>query len=161
MGASPTVRTNFKMVFVINLKEEKELEEVANIQEKCFGKINKFSRNFLFNLWREFPEGFFLAKNQEKVVGYGVLKKEKEKALIFSLAVLPEMQNKGIGKEILKKMIELAKRQNFKKVYLHTKETNFKAIAFYQKFNFNIIKLEKNFYSTGENAYLMELEIEK
>jgi ribosomal-protein-alanine N-acetyltransferase len=149
------------MVFVINLKEEKELEEVANIQEKCFGNINKFSRNFLFNLWREFPEGFFLAKNQEKVVGYGVLKKEKEKALIFSLAVLPEMQNKGIGKEILKKMIELAKRQNFKKVYLHTKETNFKAIAFYQKFNFNIIKLEKNFYSTGENAYLMELEIEK
>jgi len=161
VGASPTVRTNFKMVFVINLKEEKELEEVANIQEKCFGKISKFSRNFLFNLWREFPEGFFLAKNQEKVVGYGVLKKEKEKALIFSLAVLPEMQNKGIGKEILKKMIELAKRQNLKKVYLHTKETNFKAIGFYQKFNFNIIKLEKNFYSTGENAYLMELEIEK
>jgi ribosomal-protein-alanine N-acetyltransferase len=149
------------MFEIKTLENEKEIEEVLKIQEKCFEGLQKFSKKFLFNLWRNFPQGFLIAKNKEKVLGYGILKKEPNKGLIFSLAVLPEMQNRGIGKEIMKRLIEIAKKENLKKIYLHTRETNFKAIAFYQKFGFNIIKLKENYYSTGENAYLMELEIEK
>ncbi len=149
------------MIQIENLKNEKEIEEIIKIQEKCFKNLQKFSKNFLFNLWQQFPEGFLIAKDKEKIFGYGILKKEKENGLIFSLAVLPERQNQGIGKEILRKLIELAKEKKLKKIYLHTAERNFKAIAFYQKFGFNIIKLKEKFYSTGENAYLMELEIEK
>jgi len=147
------------MIEIESLKNEKEIEEIVKIQEQCFKELRKFSKNFLFNLWQQFPQGFLIAKNKEKVLGYGILKKEKENGLIFSLAVLPEMQNQGIGKKILEKLIELAKKENLKKIYLHTRETNFKAIAFYQKFGFNIIKIKENFYSTGENAYLMELKI--
>jgi ribosomal-protein-alanine N-acetyltransferase len=149
------------MIKIGNLKEEKEIEGVMEVQERCFENGQRFSKNFLFNLWREFPEGFVVAKEGEKILGYGILKKEKKQGLIFSLAVSPEMQNRGIGKEIMKRLIEIAKKENLKKIYLHTRETNFKAIAFYQKFGFNIVRLEKKFYSTGENAYLMGLEIEK
>jgi ribosomal-protein-alanine acetyltransferase len=159
VGANPTVRT--KMFEIKSLEREEELEGILEVQEKCFENLQRFSKKFLFNLWRYFPEGFVIAKNKEKVLGYGILKKEIDKGLIFSLGVLPEMQNQGIGKEIMKRLIEIAKKENLKKIYLHTKETNFKAIAFYQKFGFNIIKLKENYYSTGENAYLMELEIEK
>jgi ribosomal-protein-alanine N-acetyltransferase len=149
------------MIKIGNLKEEKEIEGVMEVQERCFENGQRFSKNFLFNLWREFPEGFVVAKEGEKILGYGILKKEKEQGLIFSLAVLPEIQNQGIGKEIMKRLIEIAKKEGLKKIYLHAKETNFKAIAFYQKFGFNIVRLENKFYSTDENAYLMELEIEK
>ena len=159
VGANPTVRT--KMFEIKSLTNEKELEGVLRVQEKCFKNLERFSEKFLFDLWQNFPNGFLIAKDKKGVLGYGILKKESEKGLIFSLAVLPEMQNQGIGKEILKRLIEIAKKEDLKKIYLHTGETNFKAIAFYQKFGFNIIKVKENYYSTGENAFLMELEVEK
>ena len=43
-----------------------------------------------------------------------------------------------------------------KMIFLHVREENKEAINFYQALGFKIIELIGNYYSNGENAYLME-----
>ncbi|MBN4080539.1 GNAT family N-acetyltransferase [Beggiatoa alba] len=72
-----------------------------------------------------------IALNQEnKAIGTGRLKKDGH---IGRMALLKEYRLQGIGTAILSALLELAKQQNLKKVYLHAQIT---ALSFYEKQGF-------------------------
>jgi ribosomal-protein-alanine N-acetyltransferase len=137
------------------------LPEIKKIDKECFSDRESFSRGYLLFLWQRFPQGFLVAKEGKEIIGYGICQKEKEKGIIFSIAVKKKWQNFGVGTEILKNLIEILKKEKIEKVVLHVREDNERAISFYKNLGFKIKEKVKKYYSNGKAAYLMEKILKK
>jgi ribosomal protein S18 acetylase RimI-like enzyme len=111
----------------------------------------------------------YVALNKKgEVIGYcisGICPKEntitiqkdsKGDFIIFSLAVLKEYSNKGIGRRLLKECLYKAnKEKKIEKIYLCVRESNIIARDLYIGEGFVCVKIIENYYDK-ENAILME-----
>ncbi len=99
-----------------------------------------------------FPEGFLIAESEGEIVGFinsastdkenitdEALKdmvghvKDGKNMVIFSLAVLPELQGNGISKQLMARFIEVSKDLEKEKILLICKSD---LIPYYQNFGF-------------------------
>lgn len=79
---------------------------------------------------------------------------------IYNIAVKEEFQNRGIGNKLLNKIVLLAKKHNSQSIWLEVRNSNSRAIRFYQKNDFRQIYERKNFYSNPlENAIVMKRDL--
>lgn len=77
---------------------------------------------------------YFVARENSKVIGFCFVKKEEARNILQALHVLPEYQNKGIGKKLVN--TALAWLGNEKDIQLTVAIYNDKAIKFYEKIGF-------------------------
>jgi ribosomal-protein-alanine N-acetyltransferase len=132
------------------------LNEILEIEKNAFEKKEVFPKEYFLELSKKWPEGFLMAKLGEEIVGYAIGEKSKDSGLIVSVAVKKEWRRRGIGRKLIEKLLENFKKEGMKIVFLHVREENRDAINFYQALGFKIIELVENYYSNGEDAYLME-----
>jgi ribosomal-protein-alanine N-acetyltransferase len=132
------------------------LNEILEIERNAFEKKETFPKEYFLELSKKWPDGFLVAKLDREIVGYAIGEKDKDSGLIISVAVKKEWRRRGIGKRLVEKLLENFKKEGMKIVFLHVREENREAINFYQALGFRIIELVENYYSNGENAYLME-----
>lgn len=71
---------------------------------------------------------------------------------LLNIIVKPEYQNQGIGSVLLKYIIN---NKQDKKIMLEVRSKNINAIKLYQKYNFKIINIRKNYYK-DDDAIIME-----
>ena len=71
---------------------------------------------------------------------------------LLNIIVKPEFQNQGIGSVILKYIID---NKQDKKIMLEVRSKNINAIKLYQKYDFKIINIRKNYYK-DDDAIIME-----
>lgn len=76
----------------------------------------------------------WIAKDEEKIVGYYFVEKTENKNRINSLYVLPQYQGQGIGKQLLLQALQWL--ENNKPTVLEVASYNAKAIVFYKSFGF-------------------------
>ncbi|MFX1411473.1 MAG: GNAT family N-acetyltransferase [Promethearchaeota archaeon] len=139
----------------------RDLRKILNLEKKIF-KEDAFSKKLIENLFRQ--NTLFLkleyGKIRKVLVGFIIVIRDREdRANIINLVIHPRFQNKGYGSHLLHKTIERIKRlEEVKKIILNVQVNNFIAIKLYEKFNFRKnFKIIKNYYQSGEDAYLMEL----
>ncbi len=83
-----------------------------------------------------------------------------EEAEILFIGVDPKLQNRGIGKILLDKIVKNALLCGAKKIWLEVRQSNDKAIEFYKKNNFLYIQIRKNyFHDPPENALIMKRDL--
>jgi predicted GNAT family N-acyltransferase len=85
--------------------------------------------------WDEYDQDAFhaVAKSNEQVVGTGRLMLDQSKAKIGRMAVDKEYRGKGVGREILRALVNLGKEKGVQEFILHA-QTH--AIAFYAREGF-------------------------
>jgi len=132
------------------------LNEVLEIEKDAFDKEEIFPAKYLLEFSKKWPEGFLVAKIGNECVGYAIGEKNNNFGVIISIALKKEWRRKGIGKRMVEKLLENFKKEGINIVFLHVREENKEAINFYQTLGFKIIELVENYYSNGENGYLME-----
>lgn len=71
---------------------------------------------------------------------------------LLNIIVKSEYQNQGIGSVLLKYIID---NKQDKKIMLEVRSKNINAIKLYQKYDFKIINIRKNYYK-DDNAIIME-----
>ena len=71
---------------------------------------------------------------------------------LLNIIVKPEFQNQGIGSVLLKYIID---NKQDKKIMLEVRSKNINAIRLYQKYDFKIINIRKNYYK-DDDAIIME-----
>lgn len=71
---------------------------------------------------------------------------------LLNIIVKPEYQNQGIGSVLLKYIID---NKQDKKIMLEVRSKNINAIKLYQKYDFKIINIRKNYYK-DDYAIIME-----
>jgi ribosomal-protein-alanine N-acetyltransferase len=136
--------------------EPLNLNEVLEIERRTFEKKEVFPKEYLLELSKKWPEGFLVAKLDGEILGYIIGEKNMDSGIIISIAVKKDLRGKGIGRKLTEKLLENFKKEGISVVFLHVREENKEAINFYRALGFKIRELVENYYSNGENAYLME-----
>ena len=80
-----------------------------------------------------------IAKDGEKIVGNASLNRFPRRMSHrgdFSISVLKEYWNKGIGSQLLREILNFAKMQSFEVIDLQVRSDNLQAIHLYKKFGF-------------------------
>jgi len=73
---------------------------------------------------------------------------------IGNIVVKEKFRGKGIGKTLMKKMLDTAKELGLDRIKLEV-DTKSNAVKLYESLGFIIEKTEKNFYDNGADAYVM------
>ena len=141
-----------------------DLEEITSLEKEIFNE-NAFTRDLIEKLIKN--NLFFLKLEvgsfSKKIAGFIIVIKDKEeRANIINFLIGFKFQNEGYGsyllQETIDKIIQINKIQN---IILNVQESNSIAINLYEKFNFKKSPdLIEKYYPSGENAYLMELDID-
>ncbi len=97
---------------------------------------------------------YFVAKDEEKIIGYGGIWLVSGEGQITNIAVHPGMRKKGIASAILDELIKSA--EACEQIFLEVRESNAAAISLYEKHGFKNCGVRKNFYhSPTENGIIM------
>lgn len=94
---------------------------------------------------------FFIVYEKKEALGYILWLERKSYFRLYSLAILPQHQGKGIASKLLQHSIEALTCKDFS---LEVKQSNLKAIRLYKKHGFVIVKNLLNYYG-AENGFLM------
>ena len=140
---------------------------VADIVSVCVIENLSFEKPYtpeiFLDLLRRFPEGFRIMENDGQLIAYCVISpfrkyNARESIIINSIAVKPEFRKQGLGSELLRDAIKIARKKGAPSVFLQVAVENHKARNLYTKFGFSSTnKLLKNYYGPARNAIEMEL----
>ena len=160
---------------VLNIKKNLNLMFDIESKEISFAKIdgkNAYRVQLIENeVFREhaYPiekEGFgdyklsFLAKQDNKVVGYVITSYACDQMDVISIAVKNEYRRQGIGEKILKHLFELAKEKGITSIFLEVRYSNDSARLLYEKVGFIKCGLRRDYYtSPKEDAILYEYKL--
>lgn len=93
--------------------------------------------------WEDFSKYsiIYVAEENGKIIGSVAIKKVDENtAKLKRMYVDAQSQRKGIGQELLNKVLDYCKKNRFKEIVLTTYAEMASAVKFYQKNGFDIVK---------------------
>lgn len=144
----------FENKVLITRAKEEDLDSVYYIEKLCFK--NPYPIQLLLFYYRIFPEGFRIARIDNKIVGYIIFIIEKnEIGHIISLAVHPNYRRRKIGYKLISSAIKFLKMLDIKTIKLEVRVSNIPAINLYEKIGFKKIRILKKYYKDGEDGYQM------
>ncbi|MCL2063649.1 MAG: ribosomal protein S18-alanine N-acetyltransferase [Candidatus Cloacimonetes bacterium] len=146
-----------------------DLNPVYEIEKKCFPDpwIFKFFEDSL-----KHNECFVLSvinigneKNTTKekiapqIIGFFLGLETLDEYTILNIAILPEYQGKGLGFQLISKIIE-SHNLKYDKYFLDVRESNHQAISLYKKIGFKPLYNRKAYYENPtEDSVVMGFEI--
>jgi putative acetyltransferase len=99
---------------------------------------------------------FLVVTDEEKVIGTGAIKKlDEATAELKRLWLLEEYQGQGIGYQIMIKLMQFARENNYTHLRLQTTQFQTRAIAFYKRLGFYEIES----YHEGMDDISMEMNL--
>ncbi|MBS0300329.1 MAG: ribosomal protein S18-alanine N-acetyltransferase [Proteobacteria bacterium] len=96
----------------------------------------------------------------DTLMGYGIMMMSPEEAHILTLGIAAAWQKKGLGKKLLQFLIQYAREQQAKSVFLDVRESNHGAAQLYMQMGFQHIATRKGYYPAmcgREDALVMRL----
>ncbi|QOJ24353.1 MAG: ribosomal protein S18-alanine N-acetyltransferase [Gammaproteobacteria bacterium] len=96
----------------------------------------------------------------DTLMGYGIMMMSPEEAHILTLGIAADWQKKGLGKKLLQFLIQYAREQQAKSVFLDVRESNHGAAQLYKQMGFQHIATRKGYYPAmcgREDALVMRL----
>lgn len=109
------------------------------------------------------PYSRFLVMTDEEtdsvVAGYIIFWMLFDECQILNVAVSLDYRGEGLAKKMLRKAIDLSLKASLKRVVLDVRKSNLPAIHLYQEIGFTIAHYRKGYYSNGEDAYQMVLDL--
>lgn len=101
----------------------------------------------------DFNPGKCFILEEKEPIGFLYIHNPGDKLNIINIQIKNSYQGQSYGKELLKKAIQIAKKDNLKKIFLETYNNNKKAQKFYKKQGFREIG------KTSKNKTGFELEL--
>jgi ribosomal-protein-alanine N-acetyltransferase len=103
-----------------------------------------------------------VAEMEGEVVAYGILAMGAGEAHILNLCVRGDMRGRGVGRQMLRLLLERARQAGMADVFLEVRPSNLLAIALYQSVGFVQVGLRKGYYQAEngrEDALVLKLDL--
>jgi ribosomal-protein-alanine N-acetyltransferase len=102
-----------------------------------------------------------VAELDGEVVGYIVYEMGRADFHVMNLAVRPDVRRRGVGQQLIAKIISKLRPCQRTEVRLEVRETNLAAQLFFRRLGFQAVRVLKDFYEdTVEDAYSMEYSLD-
>jgi [ribosomal protein S18]-alanine N-acetyltransferase len=142
--------------YIIRLCHEGDLGQVLEVEREAFP--DPYDLSTFSQLLSVEPEGFFVAEQDGLVLGYVAAASRAEEAMIYSIAVRSGSRRRGIARLLMQAELDyLSKRTT--RVYLQVSVNNATAIALYERLSFVRTGRLRKYYSNGDDAILMSLNL--
>ena len=133
---------------MISKLTKEEVQEVIQLGTMLNTNFSK-----LFHIENLNPnETIYIYKENNNIKGFIHTQNGLDIIDLLNIIVKPEYQNQGIGSILLKYIID---NKQDKKLMLEVRSKNINAIKLYQKYDFKIINIRKNYYK-DDDAIIME-----
>ncbi len=138
-----------------------DLAELARI-EKAVNPAPWTAEQFKAELEKPYSRVLLLTDDETdtQIAGYVVFWLMFDEAQILDIAVDFPFRGLGYGKKMIRQVVTDALRKDIRRVVLDVRKGNAAAIAVYQSMRFAIAQIRKGFYSNGEDAYTMVLDLD-
>ncbi len=133
----------------------RDMPEVLNIEQGSFEFA--WSEDDFVNCLRQRNCIGMVAEHDEQVVAFMIYELHKSRLHVINFAVHGEFQRRGVGTQMLQKLVAKLSQQRRNKILLEVRETNLKAQLFFRQNGFRAVSVLRDFYEdTTEDAYLMQ-----
>ena len=148
------------MKVIIRQVFKEELAKIFELEKRVFEPMN-YPLFVLRQFYDLMPDLFLAATNEtDDILGYtlGGIDIENKQGWILSLLTNPEHQGKGIGFSLLKKLVEIFRKKEMKRVLLTVHPKNKPALELYYKLGFELKELVKDYFGDESPRYVLKLK---
>jgi ribosomal-protein-alanine N-acetyltransferase len=98
-----------------------------------------------------------VAEHEDRVVGFMIYELNKTRIQVLNFASAPDFQRRGVGTQMVGKLIGKLSAQRRTRITLEVRETNLPAQLFFREAGFRAVSVLRDYYEdTPEDAYLMQ-----
>ena len=137
--------------------KERQLDELMLFLDENLNE--NYERVVFLNIRKRWPEGFLTVIDEGKIVGMccgAILPNDKLRILI--LVLQSDYQKRGIGKNLMDRMIKASGLFGVKKVTLEVRKDS-DAITFYRRLGFSSVDVLPCYYQDGCDGIVMEKQL--
>ena len=145
---------------LIREAHEQDIDQMMNIEELCYD--------------HPWPREAFEQEIEQDDVGYGMVAEDEgllvgflsgmisaDEFHLHNIAVHPDFQGKGIGRELIEAVETYCRERNFRRILLEVREDNQVARRLYLGLGFQAAGTRKDFYGPGQDADLYTKQLEQ
>lgn len=140
-----------------------DLDRLVEIENRVHVAAHqKWTReHFTQELDKPYSVFWVMTDDETDSVIYGFLVGHQigEAAEVLNVAIDLPFRGLGLGRYLLRSFLKEAMREGYEKAILEVRKSNLPAIHMYQSTGFLTTQVRKGFYSDGEDAYLMTLDL--
>ena len=85
-----------------------------------------------------------------QIYGFAICQTVLDEATLFNIAIDPQKQGLGLGRELLNELITQLRQKGILTLWLEVRESNKKAQVLYDSLGFNQVDIRKNYYPTPD-----------
>lgn len=141
------------------------MDFLEKLETTCFPKFQQSTRRAIRYSMTSPIQQVLIAEINEgkeiKQVGSATIYLYAKTIRVFSIAVLPEMQGKGIGKHVLDHIMRVARSKKMSRISLEARKSDTKLIRFYEQSGFTITEELPDYYKKDEHGYRMVLVLDE
>lgn len=98
-----------------------------------------------------------VAEYDERVVGFMIYELHKDQLHVLNFSVRPDVRRRGIGMQMVNKLIGKLSQQRRNRIVLEIRETNLAAQMFFKNLGFRAVSVLRDYYDdTVEDVYVMQ-----
>lgn len=149
------------MGFDVNVRRARlfDISFINRIEKQSFSEPwsfdSLFTDIFLNNL-----TAYFVAEVLGEIVAYGGMWMILGEGHVTNIAVKQSFRGNGIGKAVLKKLLDTAKENDIEMMSLEVRQSNESAIHMYEGAGFIKMGVRRNYYILPvEHAYIMQKQL--
>lgn len=133
-----------------------DIDELVELEKKCFDGPTAYDYDMLMQAYTASGGMAYKIASESQIAGYIMAaplygSKVSSAVDIESVAVLPEHRGRGIGKALMLKVEEEAKKRGYKYMVLEVREKNMPALSLYRKLGYTPLE-RLPYYYTYENG---------
>ncbi len=132
----------------------RDMNEVLEIEKSSF-EFPWSEKDFIRCLRQRNCIGM-VAEYDERVVGFMIYELHKNQLHVLNFAVRPDVRRRGVGEQMVKKLIGKLSQQRRNRIVLEIRGTNLAAQMFFRNLGFRAVSVLRDYYDdTVEDAYVM------
>lgn len=124
--------------FTLKRAEMKDLAQLHRIRENTFSWPADEAESTMERFLQSQNRIQYMASWNGSPVGIGAIGLEENRATFYGLGIEPAEQGKGLGKALLRSLLEEAKKRNVEELYIEVDSSNEKALHLYLSQGFQI-----------------------
>jgi [ribosomal protein S18]-alanine N-acetyltransferase len=133
----------------------RDMPEVLDIERESF-EFPWFEEDFIRCLRQRNCIGM-VAEFDERVVGFMIYELHKSRLHILNFAVADEFRQRGVGRQMVDKLVGKLSSQRRTRISLEVRETNLPAQLFFKSVGFRATTVLRAYYEDSpEDAYVMQ-----